>query len=128
MLDKATQLGLYDRLDCMELNAFMAGRTGEYDLAVAADVFVYFGDLATPFARVFQALRAGGALCFSVEANEGADYTLGASSRYAHSLDYVRKIAAATGFSVVELERKPLRLNQKQQVMGYIVLLTKPDL
>jgi predicted TPR repeat methyltransferase len=76
MLDKAAERKLYDELACADLTGYLAGREGAYDLAVAADVFVYIGDLAPVFRAVHAALRPGGRFCFSVEAGDGADYVL----------------------------------------------------
>jgi predicted TPR repeat methyltransferase len=46
-------------------------------------------------------LRPGGRFCFSVEAGDGADYVLRPSNRYAHTPDYLQRLAAATGFTVL---------------------------
>jgi predicted TPR repeat methyltransferase len=130
MLDKARERGLYDSLECADIVDYLAGGPAHaWDLVAAADVFVYFGDLAGVFAQVRRALRPGGGFCFSVEAWEEdaqLDYTLLASNRYAHSLDYLRRVAEATGFELVDLTRERLRNEKDGQVMGYLVVLRSP--
>jgi predicted TPR repeat methyltransferase len=114
MLDKAAERGLYDQLACGDLVAYLDGRHENWDLAVAADVFVYIGDLAPVFESVRRALRPGGRFCFSVEAGDGADevdYKLRPSNRYAHTQAYLERLAAATGFQILAAE--PLEARQE---------------
>jgi predicted TPR repeat methyltransferase len=64
MLKIARQRQIYDHLVCSELIEFLQTQTKNCDLAVAADVFVYLGDLRGVFERVRRALRDGGLLPF----------------------------------------------------------------
>jgi predicted TPR repeat methyltransferase len=106
MLDKAAERGLYDRLGQAELAAFLRDETDAFDVAVAADVFVYIGDLAPAFAAAKTALRAGGLFLFSVEALESDedDFRLRPSGRYAHAVNYLRRLAEEYGFAVLEAQ------------------------
>ena len=42
MLDKARGRGVYTDLECAELTDYLATRHVEFDLAIAADVFVWY--------------------------------------------------------------------------------------
>jgi predicted TPR repeat methyltransferase len=123
MLDRAHERKLYDHLACRELTAFLSESAGGYDLIVAADVFGYIGDLAAVFEHTSSALRPHGLFCFTVEAGTGQDYTLGQSQRYAHSLDYVRRLALSTGFSVLEAEQHVGRYEGDVPVPVFAVVL-----
>jgi predicted TPR repeat methyltransferase len=123
MLDKARERGLYDRLACADIGDYLAENADAFDLIVAADVFVYFGDLAPVFSLVQQALRRNGYFCFSTEACEDADFALRASNRFAHSLAYLRRLAGSAGFALVEANPAPLRTENGVQVMGHAVVL-----
>lgn len=123
MLDKARERGLYDRTECADILEFLAASTNAFDLIVAADVFVYFGDLAAIFAQAFGALRPSGYFCFSVEASEDADFMLLPSNRFAHALPYLRRLADGAGFSLVEVQTIPLRSENGVQVPGHAVVL-----
>ncbi len=123
MLAQAHQGQLYDQLECADIGDFLAGQTKQFDLVVAADVFVYFGDLAPVFAQMQQCLRPNGYACFSVEACDEGDFTLQASNRYAHSHPYLQRLASNAGFILLESERGPLRSENGAQIMGYAVLL-----
>ena len=124
MLDKAAELDLYDDLVCADIVAWLAERPASCNLAVAADVLVYLGDLAPLFARMRRALHAGGLFAFSCEAlDDGRDYAILPSNRFAHALDYVTRTARAAGFDVVATERAVLRRDHGRDVAGHLVLL-----
>jgi predicted TPR repeat methyltransferase len=123
MLERAREGGQYDRLVCSELSQFLGGQFDTCDLVVAADVFVYIGDLAAVFKGVHAALRAGGGFCFSVEAWDGSGFALRPSNRYAHSLDYLNALAGEAGFAVLEAQLQPGREEQGESVMAYAVTL-----
>lgn len=124
MLDKAAELDLYDDLICADIVAWLAERPASCDLAVAADVLVYLGDLAPLFARVRRALHAGGLFALSCEAlDDGRDYAILPSNRFAHALAYVTRTARAAGFDVVATERAVLRQDHGRDVSGHLVLL-----
>jgi predicted TPR repeat methyltransferase len=137
MLDKAAERGDYDTLACADLAHFLDNKTGAYDLAVAADVFVYIGDLAPVFGSVQRALRPGGRFCFSVEAGDEAgiqtgiqggikaDFTLRPSNRYAHTLAYLERLAAATGFQMLAAEPLAAREENGAPIAAHAIVLQK---
>jgi predicted TPR repeat methyltransferase len=125
MLDKAAERQLYDELACADLTGYLADHEGAFDLAVAADVFVYIGDLAPVFRAVHAALRPGGRFCFSVEAGEGADYVLRPSNRYAHTPVYLQRLAAETGFTVLASQAIEARQENGAPIAGHALLLCK---
>ncbi len=123
MLAKARERGGYDELVCAEVAAYLAGEARRFDLAIAADVFVYIGDLSEVFAGVRQALRPGGLFGFSVEGGDASDFILQPTHRFAHSLAYVRRLAAEHGFGVESVESRVIRKNGDTDVSGYLVVL-----
>jgi predicted TPR repeat methyltransferase len=126
MLDKAAGRGLYDELACADLTSYLDGRADDCDLAVAADVFVYIGDLQPVFKAVHRALRPGGRFCFSVEAGDGADYVLRPSNRYAHDRSYLERLAADTGFTVLAVEALTARQENTAPIDALALMLVKP--
>lgn len=125
MLQIAQARGMYDDLLCSDIVASMQGRNADIDLLVAADVFVYIGSLEAVFEASKQALRPGAHLAFSIEADEGADFTLLPTRRYAHAIGYIERLAAGHGFALVECERRSVRDNLGQEVPGWVVLLQR---
>src|SRR5260370_19399151 len=92
MLEHARQRGVYDELHEGELTAFMFSRPWSFDIIVATDVLIYFGELDQPLAAARSALRSGGLLCFSLEAllepAATESFRLQMHGRYSHSRAY----------------------------------------
>lgn len=126
MLEQARATGLYDELACADIEAWLGTRRAGFDLVVAADVLVYFGTLDTLFAGVAAALRPGGWFCFSTEAGEAADFSLLPSNRYAHSLDYLQRLALEHGFALLEAGRAAVRSEHGVDVIGHLLVLRAP--
>ena len=119
MLERARARGVYDALVQAEIGAHLAGSTERHDLVVAADVFIYIGDLDPVIAGAARVLEAGGTLAFTVEAAaSAATFQLLPSLRYAHGEGYLRERARSHGFGVAELARAPLRTDQGRPVEG----------
>ncbi|WP_192804925.1 tetratricopeptide repeat protein [Noviherbaspirillum aerium] len=127
MLEQARRLGIYRELAHADIAAYLAAATEPADLVVAADVFIYVGDLADVFRNVRRLLSPSGRFLFTVEAPEGAgagqELQLLPSLRYAHSEQYVRRLAQASGFRVDDIARAPIRHDQGRPVEGLYVYL-----
>ena len=129
MIEKARSLAVYDRLEQADVVEFLAGSDDRWDLVLAADVFIYVGDLEPVFARLERAMT-GGMFAFSVESleDDGAGLRLLPSLRYAHSRAYLEQMASRHGFEVVEMKRAPVREEQRQVIEGlYVILRRRPS-
>lgn len=130
MLEKATDKGLYDRLEKADLTAFLTGAPDEYDLIVAVDVLCYFGDLEDVLAGFAKALAPTGRLGFSVERTETAKddgYILNQSGRYKHDPDYVARVVAESGLIPIEQADQVLRSEYGEPVHGIVVTAAHPE-
>jgi predicted TPR repeat methyltransferase len=123
MLKLARQRDIYDSLVCEELVDFLRTRPEQFDIAVAADVFVYIGDLSDVFRAVRRRLRPGGLFCFSVEAGHDKDFVLGTRLRYAHSAAYLRSLAHDHGFTPEAFESSVIRHDNGEEVLGHLAVL-----
>ena len=126
MIEKARSLGIYDHLAQGDVIEFLDGSADRWDLVLAADVFIYVGDLEPVFARLERAMGEG-VFCFSVESLEGdgAGLRLLPSLRYAHSEAYLERLASRHGFDVVEMKRAPVREDQRRVIEGIYVVLRR---
>lgn len=119
MLNFARRRGLYGALAQQNLLDALHEPEEPYDLIVAADVFIYLGDLAPVFAAARARLTAQGMFAFSVErhaADQG--YGLTAALRFAHSEDYVRTALADAGLEIIATAPGTLRLEAGKAVDG----------
>jgi predicted TPR repeat methyltransferase len=127
MLDKARALGVYDGLVCADIVEHLATTTEPHDLVLAADVFIYVGDLGPVFAALERVVAPGGVFCFSAErARDGVtDFELCPSLRYAHAEPYLRRLAAEHGFEVAALHAAPIRADQHETIAGFYVFCVR---
>jgi predicted TPR repeat methyltransferase len=124
MLEQARKLGVYRELIHADLGEFLAATAMRPDLIVAADVFIYVGELATIFRSLRRILEPGGCLAFTVEpAGKGKDIQLLPSLRYAHSEAYIRRLADECCFTGVRICEAPIRYDQTTPIMGLYVYL-----
>ncbi|MFZ6654842.1 tetratricopeptide repeat protein [Undibacterium sp. TJN19] len=125
MLEKARQTELYDDLHQMEIAAFLQQSSQHYDVIVAADVFVYIGDLHAVFAGVKKALCKGALFGFSCEVSSTADYLLQPSHRYAHSLPYLQALADAHDFVLLEASQAYARQDKGEKIRINIIVMQR---
>lgn len=131
MLAQAQAKGFYDWLAEGDIVTFLEDQpAGAWDLIVAADVFIYVGDLVPLLRSLSAALAAGGRFLFSIEAaGRGADehgYELHASGRYRHAEDHVRRIVAGHGLVIDRVEDAVIRMERGAPVVGRIFVAAKP--
>jgi len=121
MIEEARKTGLYDALEVGDVVDFLEGQTAA-DLIVAADVFVYLGDLAPTFAAAAQALTSDGLFAFSVESERGEGFGLGETLRYSHSRAYLLATLAGAALEAVYLREASIRREAGTAVPGLIVI------
>ncbi len=127
MIEQARSAGVYDRLAVGDVEAFLRDeRDASADLVVAADVFVYIGDLANIFQQTARLLTPGGLFGFSLQSRPDGDYALGDDLRYAQSNAYVRRLAVQNALDIALIEAAPVRRDNGVDVPGSYVVLAKP--
>jgi predicted TPR repeat methyltransferase len=121
MIAKARARGLYDELVVADVVDHLRANDEPFDLLVAADVFVYLGDLAPVLAAAAARLSPDGRFYFTVEAGDGDGFSLRDSLRYAHAPGYVGAQASAAGLAIVAMEEAVLRFDRGEPVHGLVV-------
>jgi len=127
MLAQARRRAVYDELHEGELTAFMASHREAFDIIVSTDVLCYFGRLDAALRAAHDALKAGGLLCFTVEAladaaAAGECFRLGEHGRYGHDPRYLGRVVADAGFEAPRIEAVVLRQELGRPVPGYLVI------
>lgn len=126
MIEAAKAKGVYDQLETADILTALHRRETNYDLILAADVLIYFGDLSKPIEGVAARLTGGGLFAFSVEKGDGGDWAVQSSLRFAHGADYVVRTVKAAGLEIVSLEETVLRTDRGADVTGLLVVARKP--
>jgi predicted TPR repeat methyltransferase len=125
MVARARQLDMYDRLDVAEITDWLRRCDERFDVIVASDSFIYFGNLAQVVVPAVARLSPSGTIAFSVESGDESPYRLADSGRYVHHIDHVRAVAADTGLAVVQIEEAFQRLEYGEEVYGLYVVLRR---
>ncbi len=129
MLEEAAKHHVYSRLHHVNLlDALEATDANEYEVIAACDVFIYLGALDGAIANAFKVLRPGGWMFFSCEntPDDGPDFVVRKSMRYAQSQKYVKGLLKTTGFAVPAIEELDLRMEQTEAITGFLVSVQKP--
>jgi predicted TPR repeat methyltransferase len=126
MLERAAASNVYDQLITADIKSALRKSKSVYDVILAADVFIYIGDLKRVFKAVEKVLKPGGLFAFSVESVSNSDgYSLLDSGRYAHSIDYIRSLLTSMAMQEIQVDTKVLRTDRDAPINGCIVVLKK---
>lgn len=127
MLLEARKLGAYDLLCCCNILETIPGLNLEYfDIVLAADVFVYIGELSLLFSMLKNSMRPHGLLTFTIEElNDGAEYHLQTTGRYAHTHNYITKLCAQFDFVIKVSDAITPRWQDGKPTPGRLYVLTK---
>lgn len=126
MLAAAEATGIYAELVEADIEAWLeACAPNRFETILAADVFVYLGDLSKIFAGVAKVLKPNGVFLFTVEKSDVADFELGDRRRYRHSETYLRRLAADHGLEPASLIDATLRFDAGKPIQGLAALFVK---
>ncbi|HED13497.1 MAG TPA: tetratricopeptide repeat protein [Gammaproteobacteria bacterium] len=125
MLEQARAREVYDQLLFTDIVEGMKQLSVHFDLIVAADVFIYVGDLLRVFEQCADKITNGGLFVFSVEsaAQDEQDFVLRPSGRYAHSLAYIRGLVNRYGFREEVCKEVVIRKESGRDLPGYLIVL-----
>ena len=126
MIEQARTFAVYERLVQADIAEYLRTTDQSYDLVLAADVFIYIGDLEPVFSGVRRVMDSGGVFCFSAECPEGSeDFELKTSLRYGQSEHYIRDLAGQHGFGIIKILHRPIREDQQQPIAGLYAYLSR---
>ena len=134
---KRARPGLYDEAIAGDVTEVFLEKK-PLDLIVAADAYIYFGDLDPLFDSMTNGLKVGGYAAFTLE-NVGLEveqslaeskpdwrWQLTASGRFAHRKEYVEAVSQAHQFRVKHFEALDgFRYEQGVAVRGHLFVLEK---
>jgi predicted TPR repeat methyltransferase len=127
MLDRARQRGIYDALVEDEIGSYLKQCEDKFDLVLAGDSLIYFGELSSVLGSIRTVMRPNGLIIFSLEmVSDELTYFLSCSGRYQHSRAYVEATLRESGYMVVSAESPVLRNENGLPVNGVIVVASNP--
>ncbi len=122
MVSKARDLGIYGGLIVGDIVEVLSLAKEKYDLFIALDVLVYIGEVESIFNAIKNCCNKNALFIFSIEIQQGDDYTLLKSSRYAHSENYILNIISDM-FKVVGSQNAKLRKEGGVWIDGKIYII-----
>lgn len=129
MLTRAKARAVYDALHEVDLLDWLPAQPpASFDLACAADVLIYLGDLVPLFTEVARVLAPGGHFLLSIEnqvPGSAGHGTVGAGMRYQHDPEVALAEAAGCGFALAARGSATLRAERGHPVHGTLLLLRK---
>ncbi len=130
MLIRANEKGIYHETRRQDITAYVNEMPqGAFDVVVAADVFIYVGNLQPAFLALSNKLSSGSLVAFCCEKlpeeGDSQNYRLQSTVRYAHKDSYIRKLAADHGFEILTTDESPVRQQASQPVDGLHYVLAK---
>ena len=126
MIEETRKKEIYTELHISDINDFLLKNVQEFHLVIAADVFLYIGDLEIIFSSIKKFLNSNGYFLFTIELSteiDQTDFQLGNSRRFSHSVEYIENMSKDFGFEVVDKEEIILRQENKIGQKGAIFIL-----
>ena len=125
MVELARARDLYDRLEVAEITNWLERAEERFDLIVACDSLIYFGNLRQVIAAAAKRLNRDGVLALTLERGDRYPFHLTDSGRYAHHPNHVGEVSLEAGLSVARLEDGYLRMEYGAEVTGLFAALKK---
>lgn len=122
MLDLAAKKNIYHSLHESDICSFLQEHRESYDLFLAADVFVYIGDLDDIFGLVKKRAHKNALFLFSTELTD-QDFSLKPTGRYGHAESYIRHLATKNGFALIDVRGANIRKEKGEWIAGNLYML-----
>ncbi|MDG2118680.1 MAG: tetratricopeptide repeat protein [Gammaproteobacteria bacterium] len=123
MLRIAQEKNIYAQLTHADIVDFLSTKSLNFSLLIAADLFIYVGDLTEVFHQIKSKSTCGGKLLFSTEHTKKNGFHLEQSGRYSHSKLYIEKLCEKFDYDLCYFEEVPLRKDKTDVIAGALYLL-----
>jgi predicted TPR repeat methyltransferase len=125
MVEAARAKGIYERLEARDILAFLKDEPAESaGLILAADVFVYLGDLMPVLCEAARVLTKDGTVAFTAQ-RCSAGMEVGPDLRFAHSLDVISDVLTRCGFRILLLREHSTRREKGRDVPGLLAVAAR---
>ena len=123
MLDQAREKNIYNRLIHGDILEHLSTADLDFDYFLAADVFIYVGELKDVFRLIKSRNKRKGRLAFSTEHNQVKDFSLEPSGRYSHSKAYIESLCKEYDYRLSHFSETNLRKQKDEFLKGGLYLL-----
>jgi predicted TPR repeat methyltransferase len=123
MLEIAQKKKIYDKLIYTDIADYLNQENLKHNYFIAADVFIYIGNLDNIFELIKSKNETKGKLIFSTEINNGDSYALEKHGRYSHSEKYIKALCNKYDYKISYFKRIPLRKEKEIFLSGGLYIL-----
>lgn len=130
MIKETRKKEIYSELYISDIYEFLLQNDKKFDLIIAADVFIYIGDIETIFFELKKCLTSNGYFIFTIELSSEINiknFQLAKTGRFSHDIDYIESLCNNIGLEIVEKEEVILREENKIGQKGVIFVLKPLD-
>jgi predicted TPR repeat methyltransferase len=130
MLAQAHAKHCYDELIENDILHGLSDLLEDYDLILAMDTLVYFGELNELFSKIVSCLKPTGLFAFSIELADKSvsTYCLQTSGRYQHTCAYIEKLAEKNHFNCLKQSVVDGRYQANKSVKTGLFVLQKHEM
>ena len=121
---EARKKNVYDKLIETEIIDYLTNNKLNFDYFLAADVFIYIGDLYEVFRLIKKRNQKIANLVFSIELTTADDYILEKSGRYSHSTNYIRSLCNEFDLTITNFKKLPIRKEKILYIPGALYNLS----
>lgn len=123
MIEKAKFKKVYNKIYQNDIVEFLTENTLDFNYFIAADVFVYIGDLNKIFELIKNRNKNRGRLVFSTEHIDGDSFCIEKSGRFSHSKNYIESLCEKYSYSIAYFKKFSLRMEQDHFLNGGFYIL-----
>ena len=124
MLEIAKHKNVYDKLSQSDIVEYLSSKPLDFDYFIAADVFVYIGNMTEIFRLIKSRNKQPAQLVFSTEHTELDGYHILKSGRYSHSKTYIESLCKKFDYNVAHFSTADLRKEKEHFLTGGIYILS----
>ena len=126
MLKKSREKEVYDELYNSDIEEFVKSSTLKYDLMIAADVFIYIGNITELVQLIYNIQEDGGYFIFSIEKSFNHEtFHLRDTGRYSQNINYIESILDDAAYNIITSVPTIVRNEKGSGIHGIIYLCQK---
>lgn len=126
MINKSREKGIYHDLYNCDIAKYLESSLSKYDLVIAADVFIYIGNITDLIKNIYARQNDGGYFIFSIETSSKHDtFNLRDTGRYSHNTDHIKKLLDDASYKIVTSAPTIVRNEKGSGISGTIYLCQK---
>ena len=126
MLAKAKEKNIYDALHNVDITDYLDIVSLRFDLVIAADVFVYIGNINKIVKSIYTRQNKNGYFIFSVEKSlSHQTFHLRETGRYSHNTAYIESLLKENSYNIITAVNTIIRKENGNNVEGMIYLCQK---